>query len=108
MTPPRKEEMRMKKEKGNGIRGRTILNDLELENAFGYPVMKLCGDSAVSITGVCRIESYSKEEITVDLDKLKATFFGKALHLVCLTESAVRIDGRIESVSLERVRRDGR
>lgn len=101
--------MKKSKDNANGaVRRNSVLNDLELETAFGYPVMKLCDDSSVSVTGVCRIESYSKEEITVDLDRLKATFFGKSLHLVCLTESAVRIDGRIESVSLERVRRNGR
>lgn len=93
----------MKNENDRSVRRKSLISDLELESAFGYPKVVLCGDMSASVTGVCRIECYSKQEITMNLDKMAATFVGESLRLVYLTENAVRIDGKICGLSLERV-----
>jgi len=68
--------------------------------AAGVPVMELTGNRRLVVEQHRGILSYSTELVEVNTGPLVVRISGAGLQLVAMTETDLRIDGRIDAVEL--------
>lgn len=74
--------------------------DLPGELAVGIPSMELTGNRQFLMTQHKGVLSYSTEKVEISSGSLLVRLTGQELQLLAMTETELRVGGRIEKVEL--------